>query len=254
MDYIQVSHEGPISFLQLNQSASYNALSLEMLNSLLTELKNISKNNSTRVIVIKGSGKGFCAGHDLKEINQHQEEKFYQELMKSCSNLMLEIQNISQPVIAQIHGVATAAGCQLVASCDLALASSDARFATPGVFIGLFCSTPMVPLSRNIPRKMAMEMLLTGEMISSQRAYEIGLINRVVAPADLDNEVMHMATLISQKSPYVIGLGKRAFYKQLSMSEESQAYDFALQVMVKNLLHDDAKNGINAFLEKKKNK
>ncbi|MGE4233851.1 MAG: enoyl-CoA hydratase [Bacteriovoracia bacterium] len=242
--------ENGILFLTLDSPKTYNALSLEMMSALHSAVTKEAANKKVKVIVVKAEGKGFCAGHDLKQIQSNVSEEFYEKTMSSCCQLMQDIQSISQPVIAQVHGVATAAGCQLVASCDLAVSSSDAKFATPGVMIGLFCSTPMVALSRNVSRKHALEMLFTGEMISAQRAYEIGLINRHVSLDHLASTVEELALKIASKSPYTISLGKKVFYEQIEMKTKD-AYEYAAQAMVRNLLAHDAQEGIRCFLEKK---
>lgn len=247
----QTSIRNGVLYLTLNSPQNYNALSLDMMTALQESLISGSKNSSVKAIVLKGEGKGFCAGHDLKEINAHQEESFYKKMMKVCCELMISIQNIPQPVIAQIHGVAAAAGCQLAASCDLAISSSDSRFSTPGVLIGLFCTTPMVAVTRAISRKHAFEMLFTGDMVSAQRAHEIGLINQHVPFEKLEFTVRELAEKIAEKSSYVVSIGKKAFYQQIEMSTKN-AYDFASDVMLKNLLADDAKEGISSFLGKRK--
>lgn len=239
-----------VAEILLSRPESYNALSLESMATLIQTLKKISKNPAAKVVVIKGAGRGFCAGHDLREILANRTPGFYRKLMATCKQLMQTIRTLPQPVIAQVHGTASAAGCQLVASCDLAYAADDARFSTPGVFIGLFCSTPMLPLSRTVLTKNAMEMLLTGEAISARRALEFGLINGAFPAAALDAEVDRVAEKIAGKSSYVIGLGKTAFYKQLEMPL-NRAYEYASEVMVKNLMAPDALEGIRCFLEKK---
>ena len=241
--------------LTLNDVARRNALSNQMLAELKTILDDCADNQKVRVIVIAANGPAFCAGHDLKEINQARENSDqgaanFTQLFEDCAEVMQAIVNNPKPVIAEVATVATAAGCQLVASCDLAVASESARFATPGVNIGLFCSTPMVALSRNVSNKHAMEMLLTGDMLSAPRAEAIGLINRVVEDQQLSAETMAMAEKIAAKSSMTLAVGKRAFYTQAEMNL-ADAYRYASEVMVNNLLKSDAKEGISAFIEKR---
>lgn len=240
-----------ICTLTLNRPSQYNALSAEMLDALQSELDSISTDKSVRVVIIAANGKAFCAGHDLKEMRSSEERAFHQALFNKCGNMMLTIHKLTQPVIAQVNGIATAAGCQLVANCDLAVSNSDARFAVSGINVGLFCSTPAVPLSRNIPRKQAMEMLLSGDFISAQTALHYGLINKVVAAEALADETRMLAEKIVAKSPLAIEMGKKMFYEQLTMSFE-QAYTFAAERMACNMDSDDAKEGIDAFIEKRK--
>ncbi|MCK0164141.1 enoyl-CoA hydratase [Marinobacter sp. S6332] len=241
-----------ITTLTLSQPSQRNSLSMEMLNALAEALSDIAGDANTRVVVIAAAGKVFCAGHDLKEIrDQLDSNEFQLALFKRCSEVMQLLVNLPKPVIARVAGVATAAGCQLVASCDLAVAADSARFATPGVNIGLFCSTPMVALSRNVSRKHAMEMLLTGEMISAARAEQIGLVNRVVDESLLDDTVYGMAHTIAEKSGHTLKIGKGAFYKQLEMPLAG-AYDYTAEVMAENLRAHDAQEGICAFLDKRK--
>lgn len=241
-----------ITTLTLSQPSQRNSLSMEMLNALAEALSDAAADDATRVVVIAAAGKVFCAGHDLKEIrDQLNSNEFQLALFKRCSEVMQLVVNLPKPVIARVAGVATAAGCQLVASCDLAVAADSARFATPGVNIGLFCSTPMVALSRNVSRKHAMEMLLTGEMISAARAEQIGLVNRVVDESLLDDTVYGMARTIAEKSGHTLKIGKGAFYKQLEMPLAG-AYDYTAEVMAENLRAHDAQEGICAFLDKRK--
>ncbi|WP_298447128.1 enoyl-CoA hydratase [uncultured Marinobacter sp.] len=248
----QHTDEMGITTLTLSQPERRNSLSMGMLDALAEALENIAAHNTTRVVVIAAEGKVFCAGHDLKEIrDQLDSHEFQLALFKRCSEVMQQVVNLPKPVIARVAGVATAAGCQLVASCDLAVAETSARFATPGVNIGLFCSTPMVALSRNVSRKHAMEMLLTGEMISAARAEQLGLVNRVVDESLLDETVYAMARTIAEKSGHTLKIGKGAFYKQLEMPL-ADAYDYTARVMAENLLADDAREGICAFLDKRK--
>jgi enoyl-CoA hydratase/carnithine racemase len=218
--------------------------------ALTSEFESLSRDDNVSVVILSGAGKGFCAGHDLREMRRNPGRDFYEKTFDTCSKMMLSIINCPKPVIARVHGVATAAGCQLVATCDLAVADENARFATPGVNIGLFCSTPMVALSRNVSRKHAMEMLLTGDFISARRAYEIGLVNRVVPSGDLDRAANELAEKISSKSPLTLRIGKKAFYEQADRGL-SGAYEYCSRVMVENMMARDAEEGIDAFLEKR---
>ena len=233
-----------------------NALSIAMMEALKGALERARDDEAIRVIVLRSEGKVFCAGHDLKELTAHRADTdrgrgFFEKTMLLCASLMQTIVRHPKPVIAEVSGVATAAGCQLVASCDLAVASESARFATPGVNIGLFCSTPMVALSRNVSRKHAMEMLLTGEMIDAQTALSFGLVNRVVPENELNQTAMSFAQTIASKSPLTLRIGKEAFYAQDEM-ELSQAYDYTVRVMVENMMARDAEEGIGAFIEKRR--
>lgn len=246
---VNKSNKG-ISRIRLNDPETYNSMSFDMLNSLITAIKELDKDKNTRVIIIEGSGKGFSAGHNLKEVRSLKGKSNYQKLFNLCSQLMMLIINSNKPVIAKVHGAAFAAGCQLVATCDLALSTSDAKFCTPGVNIGLFCSTPMVALSRNVSRKKAMRMLITGEPISAQYAKEIGLINDYFDSLKLEEEVLKLAETIISKSTKVVKIGKSAFYKQLSMPLD-EAYKYTSRVMSENMMSLDAKEGISAFLEKR---
>ena len=244
--------------LTLNDAKKRNALSEEMMAKLKSLLTDATDNKSIRVIIIAGNGPAFCSGHDLKQMtagrdNDDQGLNCFKKVFASCSELMQMIVEHPKPIIAEVSGVAAAAGCQLVACCDLAVAGKSARFITPGVNIGLFCSTPMVALSRNVSNKAAMEMLLTGEMVSADKAEHIGLINRVTDDADLEQETTALAELIASKSSLTLKIGKEAFYKQKDMPL-SEAYDFASKVMVDNMLEHDAKEGIGSFLEKRKPK
>ncbi|MDH3231269.1 MAG: enoyl-CoA hydratase [Alphaproteobacteria bacterium] len=240
-----------VTRLTLNRPRQYNALSLELMAAVQRELDAIRDDPSVKVVVIAGAGPGFCAGHDLKELRANPQRAFYEKTFAACSRLMQGIVSLPKPVIARVHGIATAAGCQLVATCDLAVAGTDARFATPGVNIGLFCSTPMVALSRNVGRKAAMEMLLLGDTVPAARAVELGLINRAVPGDDLDTTVADMAAQIIAKSPLTLAIGKEAFYRQVEM-ELGDAYDFASETMTRNMLARDAAEGIDAFIEKRK--
>ena len=246
---VQSSNNG-ISRIKLNEPSTYNALSLNTLKSLIECFKNFNDDEKTKVIIIEGSGKGFSAGHNLKEIKSLKGKPDYKKLFNLCSELMMTIVNNSKPVIAKVHGAAFAAGCQLVATCDLALSTNDAIFATPGVNIGLFCSTPMVAVSRNVSRKKTMKMLITGEPITAQHAKEIGLINDHFQNSSLEEEVSKLAETIASKSNKVVKIGKEAFYKQLEMPL-SEAYKYTSEVMSENMMFLDAKEGIAAFLEKR---
>ena len=241
-----------ISRIKLNEPGTYNALSSKTLKSLINIFKRLNNENKTKVIIIEGSGKGFSAGHDLKEIRSlKNKKKEYKKLFNTCSKLMLEIIGGRKPVIAKVHGAAFAAGCQLVASCDLAISSDDAIFATPGVNIGLFCSTPMVAVSRKVNRKRTMKMLLTGDSINADHAKEIGLINDHFPISKLEDETMNLAKKIASKSNLTIKIGKKAFYKQLEMPL-NRAYNYTSKVMAENAMYLDAQEGISAFLEKRK--
>ena len=252
---IKEKSEKGVLRLTMNNSDQKNPLSESMMSMLMDEIKAASSDQSIRVIVLAANGNVFSSGHDLKEITAARESEdkgkvYFANLFDYCSSLMQLIVNTSQPVIAEVEGVATAAGCQLVASCDLALASHESRFATPGVNLGLFCSTPMVALSRNVNKKNAMEMLLTGDFISAEKAKEIGLINNAVPKEDLTSEVDRLAEKIASKSTMTVATGKRAFYAQAEM-DLSDAYEYTSKTMTDNLLKNDAKEGIDAFLEKR---
>ena len=235
----------------INDPKTYNSLSFKNLTDLINVLKRLDKNENIKVIVIEGSGKGFSAGHNLKEVKSLKKKEKYQKLFNLCSKLMLQIVEGKKPVIAKVHGAAYAAGCQLVASCDLAYSSKDALFATPGVNIGLFCSTPMVAVSRKINRKPMMKMLLTGEPIKAKFAKELGLINDYFSKSKLNSEVFKIAKKIASKSNLTIKIGKQTFYKQLEMPLD-KAYAYTSKMMTINMLAMDAKEGISAFLEKRK--
>ena len=240
-----------IAKITLTNGKKYNPLSLNVLRHLNSEFNDLSNDSNVKAIIISSNGPGFSAGHDLQELKQNKNNKeFFTELFNECSDLMLKIMKSPQPVIAQIPGVAAAAGCQLVATCDLAIASNEAVFITPGVNIGLFCSTPMVAVSRNLSNKHSMEMLLTGELISSDKAAKIGLINDVIEINKLKDFTLDKAQKISKKSSVTLKIGKEAFYKQLDM-KLSDAYDYASKVMVQNMLKLDAKEGIDAFIDKR---
>ena len=246
---IQSTNTG-ISRIKLNRSDTYNALSSDMLKLLIKNFKEFNDNDNTKVIIIEGLGKGFSSGHNLKEISSIKKKTNYKKLFNLCSELMLEIVEGKKPVIAKVHGAAFAAGCQLVASCDLAISSDDAIFATPGVNIGLFCSTPMVAVSRKVSRKKTMKMLLTGDPIDAKYAKEIGLINDHYPISELENEVLKIAEGIASKSNLAIKIGKKGFYKQLEMPLK-KAYKYTSEIMTKNMMALDAKEGISAFLEKR---
>lgn len=244
-----------VTTLTLNRPKQRNSLSEALMAALTAEMTAIAEDPSVRVVVLAANGPVFSAGHDLKELTAARQKEdrgrsYYQDIMKRCSTMMLSILQNPKPVIAKVHGTATAAGCQLVATCDLAIAAEGAHFATPGVNIGLFCSTPMVALSRNVSRKHAMEMLLSGDMVDANHAAEIGLINRAVSTEILDTEVSDLATKIASKSSLTVSIGKRAFYDQLELGI-SDAYAYTSEVMVKNMLTHDAEEGVNAFIEKR---
>ncbi len=247
--------DGPIAILTLNRAAARNSLSEGLIAELHAALDAIRDDAGVRAVVIAANGSAFSAGHDMKELTARRADAdrgraFFAQMMSACSAMMQAVVTLPKPVIAAVQGVATAAGCQLVASCDLAVASGAARFATPGVDIGLFCSTPMVALSRNVPHKQAMEMLLTGEMISADRAREIGLVNRVVPPGAERGAAIDLAKQIASKSAYTLKIGKEAFYRQAEMSLQD-AYAFASQVMTENMMARDAEEGIGAFIDKR---
>ena len=237
----------------INDPATYNSLSFKTLTALLNTFKKLDKDNSTKIIILEGAGKGFSAGHNLKEVRSLKVRSKYLKLFNLCSNVMIQIVEGRKPVIAKVHGAAYAAGCQLVASCDLAYSSSDAMFATPGVNIGLFCSTPMVAVSRKIHRKRMMKMLLTGEPIKANFAKDIGLINDCFSKQKLNKEVLKVAKTIASKSNLTIKIGKQAFYKQLEMPLK-KAYAYTSKMMTLNMMAMDAREGISAFLEKRKPK
>ena len=237
----------------INDPKTYNSLSFKTLNDLLKAFQKLDKDNNTKVIILEGAGKGFSAGHNLKEVRGYKNRSNHLKLFNLCSKLMIQIVEGRKPVIAKIHGAAYAAGCQLAASCDLAYSTKDSSFATPGVNIGLFCSTPMVAVSRKINRKIMMKMLLTGEPINASYAKDIGLINDCFAKAKLNKEVLKMAKKIASKSNLTIKIGKQAFYKQLEMPLR-KAYNFTSKMMTLNMMSYDAKEGISAFFEKRKPK
>ncbi|EEB85445.1 enoyl-CoA hydratase [Roseobacter sp. GAI101] len=255
MTILEVEYDAAVARLTMNAPERLNALSDEMLAALQAALDTIADTPSVRVVILSGRGKAFCAGHDLKQMTAMRQAEDggaakFRDLFERCSAVMARIQSMPQPVIAQVHGIATAAGCQLVATCDLAVAAEGTRFGVNGVNIGLFCSTPMVALSRNIPRKQAFEMLTTGDFIDAGRACELGLVNRVVSENDLSVETQALADKIAGKLAVAVKIGKEAFYAQLSMPTD-QAYAYTGDVMVENMLHRDTKEGISAFLEKR---
>ena len=245
-----LEREEEASLISLNDEGSFNSLSEDLLKELFSALKEADEDHSTKVLILRGVGRGFSAGHNLKEVQGNQDESFYRNLMACSKKVMTILPNLNKPVIAEVHGVATAAGCQLVAACDLAYADTETKFATPGVNIGLFCHTPLVSVSRTIAKKHSMEMLLLGEMVEATEAKRFGLINDVFEPEELHERVMTVAKTISSKSSYILKLGKETFYKQLNMSLE-EAYEYASERMIKNLRAEDAKEGIDAFLNKR---
>jgi enoyl-CoA hydratase/carnithine racemase len=245
-----------VAVVTMNRPDARNALSVALMEELHEVIRSLGADRSVAAIVLAGNGPAFCSGHDLKELTHHRADAdggraFFAETMRLCSRLMQAIVRCPKPVIGAVHGTATAAGCQLVATCDLAVASEAAKFCTPGVNIGLFCSTPMVALSRNVPRKRAMEMLLLGELLPASEAVDYGLINRAVPHERVMDEALSMAKRIAEKSPATVAVGKEAFYRQIE-SPLSEAYDYATQVMVENMMLKDAAEGIEAFLEKRK--
>jgi enoyl-CoA hydratase/carnithine racemase len=246
---VSVERDGDAAVVTMRSPEKRNALSLEMMRELEQTLRGVGTDTSVRAVILAGEGPAFSAGHDLREL-RCREEGEYREIFDQCVLLMTTVQRIDQPVIAEVAGIATAAGCQLVATCDLAVASTQARFATPGVRIGLFCSTPMVALSRAVGRKRAMEMLLTGDPIDAQTALDWGLVNRVVPPERLRDESLALAKKIAEASRAVVGIGKAAFYAQVEL-DQAQAYRYTKEVMTTNAQAPDAQEGISAFLEKR---
>lgn len=242
--------EGGVATLTLNRPEQYNALSKAMLEEIQSALDGLQENDTVQVVVLEARGKAFCAGHDLREMRSTEDRAFHQTLFDTCSRMMLAINRLPQPVIAKVQGIATAAGCQLVAACDLAVAADTVRFGTSGINLGLFCSTPAVAVSRNVSAKRAMEMLLTGDFVDAPTAAEIGLINRAVPAERLDDEVRTLAERVASKSPMALRLGKQMFYRQLGLVLP-EAYAYASRVMTDNMAADDAREGIDAFLEKR---
>ena len=251
MNIRTVKYNKDIARVIINDPKTYNSLSSKNLNDLIITFKKLDKDKKIKVVILEGSGKGFSAGHNLQEVKNLKKKEKYNKLFNLCSKLMLQIVEGRKPVIAKVHGAAYAAGCQLVASCDLAYSTKDAIFATPGVNIGLFCSTPMVAVSRKISKKHMMKMLLTGEPIKANYAKEIGLINDCFTKTKLNSEILKIAKKISTKSNFTIKIGKQAFYKQLEMPLK-KAYSYTSKVMTTNMMAMDAKEGISAFLEKRR--
>jgi len=254
MKSVLFEKKGSIGYLTLNRPEQRNALSLELMDEMQKQLDLIAKDRKLRVIIIKGNGSVFCAGHNINELQgENYKINHFSKIFSKCTQMMLTLHKLPQIVIAQVHGVAMAAGCQLVAACDLAIADDKTKFSTPGVKIGLFCSTPMVPLSRVIGRRRAFDMLFTGRLVSAQEAKEFGLLNKVVRPDRLERETEKMANEIAKYSRYTLELGKKTFYNQIDR-EETIAYEQANLAIVKNCLDDDAQEGMKAFLEKRKPK
>ena len=245
---LNYTEEDTIAILTLNRPNQQNALSTDLMRALVSKLEEIKNNKNIKVVTLFANGNNFCAGHDLKELKLDRSEKRFKEIFELCSQLMTRIVKLPKPVIAGVQGIATAAGCQLVASCDLAIAAKNATFATPGVNIGLFCSTPMVAVSRNVSKKRTMEMLLMGNFINANKALDFGLINNVVEDKKLKDETLKIAKNIATKSTATVAIGKEAFYKQLEMSLED-AYAYTSKVMSSNMLEKDAQEGISAFIE-----
>lgn len=255
MAILERNDTGAVAHLRMNAPERLNALSDEMLAALQAQFDALKGDQSIRAVILSGAGKAFCAGHDLKQMTAGRQAEdggkaYFKDLFDRCARMMMSIQALPQPVIAKVHGIATAAGCQLVASCDLAIAAEGTRFGVNGVNIGLFCSTPMVALSRNIPRKQAFEMLTTGQFIDTGRAESLGLINRAVAPEDLDQSTAELADTLAGKLGAAVKIGKQAFYEQLQMPLD-QAYAYAGDVMVENMLYRDTAEGISAFIDKR---
>ena len=250
MDDVLFEQEGAVGRLILNRPEKRNALSLAVMNAVTERLAQIAADPSVQVLVLSGNGPAFCAGHDLKELTGDHDVHHYRRIFAVCSDMMAKIHQLPQPVIAQVHGIATAAGCQLVAACDLAVAEEGARFATPGITIGLFCTTPMVPLVRAVGRRRALEMLFSGRFVSAREAEHFGLVNRVVAPDRLADETTEWARQLAQFSPFTMATGKRAFYAQIDL-DEAAAYRYAQEIMISNCLAEDAQEGMSAFLEKR---
>ncbi len=241
--------DGHVAILTLNRPKAMNALSGELIDALQEEFDRLAKDEAIRVVLIQAAGRGFCAGHDLREVRSTEEYQFFDDLIGRCSRMMLSIRSLPQPVIAKVHGIATAAGCQLVAACDLAIASTDAKFGTPGVNIGLFCGTPSVPLARNMASKHALDMLFTGDTIDANTALAYGLVSRVSQPQSLDRDALELARKIASKSPLVLRMGKELFHRHTEMNLE-QAYSYASPVMAGGMMAQDAREGIDAFIKK----
>ena len=238
-----------VATLTLNRPSQFNSLSDALIDALQSSLEAIATDPSVRVVVLAGAGKAFCAGHDLKEMRAHPDKAYQQALFRKCGRMMMKLVELPQPVIARVHGMAVAAGCQLVAMCDLAVAASEVKFAVSGVNLGLFCSTPAVPLSRNLPRKQAFEMLVTGDFMDATTALARGLVNRVAPAGEIDAEVKKLTDSILSKSPAAVAMGKQAFYKQIEMGLEG-AYQLAAETMACNMMAEDAQGGIDAFISK----
>ena len=249
--FVLQRRRGGVAFLTLNRPAQYNALSEQMLAAVHAAFDSLAADTSVRVVVLGGAGKAFCAGHDLKQMQANPSLEYYRRLFDECSRLMMRIQTLPQPVIARVQGIATAAGCQLVAMCDLAVAADDARFAVSGINVGLFCATPSVPLSRNVGRKAAFEMLVTGEFIDAPTAVQRGLINRCVAADGLDRAIDTLAAAIAAKPQSVIAAGKALFYRQLELGV-APAYQLAGQAMACNMMDEVAQEGVSAFIDKRR--
>jgi len=250
-DVVLLERIDGVARIVLNRPEQRNALSIDVMERIISYLAELGKDDNVKTIIVKGNGPVFCAGHDLKEMMREDADIHdYRKVFRVCSDMMQMLHRVPQPVIAQVHGVATAAGCQLVAACDLAIAENGARFATPGVKIGLFCTTPMVPLVRAIGRRRAFEMLITGRFVSAQEAYEWGLVNSVVEPEELESKTLAFAKEIAQYSRFTLGLGKKAFYDQIDLPE-SAAYGYAQEIIAMNCTCYDAHEGITAFLEKR---
>jgi enoyl-CoA hydratase/carnithine racemase len=254
MESVLLEKEGPVGWLILNHPEKRNALSLDLMAKVIEKLNQVAEDRNIGVLVIKANGPVFSAGHDIKEMAANNTNLPYlRKIFATCNRMMLRLHGLPQPVIAQVHGIATAAGCQLVAACDLAIAETGARFATPGVKIGLFCTTPMVPLVRVIGRRRAMDMLLSGRFISAGEAERFGLVNRIVPPDQLEEETRKWALELAQYSPFTLALGKQAFYEQVDLDERA-AYDYAKEIIAMNCMADDAREGMDAFLGKRKPK
>ena len=251
MEPVLLEKDGPVGWLTLNRPDQRNALSLDVMTDMLDKLNQIAQNQDIRVVVIKGKGPAFCAGHDLKDmVGQDLDIRHFYTIFSVCARMMQTLHELPQPVIAQVHGIATAAGCQFVAACDLAVAETGAQFATPGVKIGLFCTTPAVPLVRVIGRRRALEMLLTGRFFSAEQAEKFGLVNQVVPPEALSQHTRDLAVEMAQYSRQTLAFGKQTFYRQVDL-KESSAYDYATHAIAMNCLDEDAQEGIRAFLEKR---
>ena len=251
MEPVLLEKDGPVAWLTLNRPESRNALSVDVMNDMLDKLNQIARDQEIRVVVIRGNGPAFCAGHNLKDmVGPDLDIRHFYTMFSICARMMQSLHALPQPVIAQVHGIATAAGCQLVAACDLAVAEAGAQFATPGVKIGLFCTTPAVPLVRVVGRRRALEMLLTGRFFSAEQAEKFGLVNEVVPLEDLSRRTRNLAVEMAQYSRQTLAFGKQTFYRQVDLSETS-AYDYATHAIAMNCLDDDAQEGMRAFLEKR---